>query len=78
MAKATKTKAQLGIQARQEAVKTLIERHQEEFDELHERNRVALGLPLRAQGPTAEELRDRIRRQEERLERWKRELERAT
>lgn len=72
-----KDKAKKGIKARQDAVKTLIERHQTEFDELHARNRVALGLSPRSAGPSREELEDRIKRQEQRLEKWRRELDLA-
>ena len=70
-------KAKRGIKARQDAIKTLIERYQSEFDELHARNRVALGLSPRSAGPTRRELEERIKRQTERLEKWQRELELA-
>lgn len=69
-----KDKAKRGIKARQDAIRTLIERHQTEFDELHARNRVALGLSPRSAGPSREELEERIRRQEKKLEKWRREL----
>jgi hypothetical protein len=71
-------KLKRGIRARQDAIKALIANHQVEFDEMHQRNRVELGLPLRAQGPTREELKERIRRQEEKLEKWREELERSS
>lgn len=70
-------KAKKGIKARQDAIKTLIERHQTEFDEMHARNRVALGLSPRSSGPSREKLRERIKRQEERLEKWRHELDLA-
>lgn len=67
-----------GVQARRDAVATLIKTHQDEFDELVAKNRVALGLPPRANGPTKDELEERIRKQEERLEKLKRELRLAS
>ena len=70
-------RAKKGIRARQDAIAELIKRHQEEFDELHTRNRVALGLPIAPQGPTRAELEERIRKQEERLEKWKEQLRQA-
>lgn len=71
-------RAKKGIRARQDAIKTLIERHQDEFDELHTRNRVALGLRPTSSGPSREALEERIRKQEERLAKWKADLARAT
>lgn len=70
-------KAKKGIRARQDAITTLISNHQQEFDELHARNRVELGLSPRSSGPTKEELQDRIRKQKERLAKWEAELELA-
>lgn len=67
-------KAKKGIKARQDAIKTLIANHQDEFDELHAKNRIALGLPLRSSGPTREELEERIKKQREKLEKWEAEL----
>ena len=69
-----KDKAKKGIKARQDAIKTLIEKYQSEFDELHTRNRVALGLSPRSTGPTKEQLEERVKRTRERLEKWEREL----
>lgn len=69
-----KDKAKKGIKARQDAIKTLIANHQEEFDDLHQKNRIALGLPLRSSGPTRQELEERVRKQRERLEKWEAEL----
>lgn len=71
---AEKDRAKKGIKARQDALATLIANHQEEFDELHRKNRVAAGLPLRSSGPTRAQLEERIRKQEERLAKWKQEL----
>lgn len=71
---ADKDKARRGIKARQDAIATLIANHQGEFDELVTKNRVALGLPPRASGPSREALEERIRKQRERLERWEAEL----
>jgi hypothetical protein len=70
-----KDKAKRGIKARQDAVKTLIERHQPEFDELHVRNRVALGLSPRSAGPSVEKRKEQIQRLKERLEKWQREID---
>jgi len=70
-------RAKRGIKARQDAIKTLIERHQTEFDELHARNRVAAGLSPRSAGPSKEKLEERIKKQEERLVKWRKELELA-
>lgn len=69
-----KDKAKKGIKARQDALATLIERHREEFDQLHAQNRVDLGLSPRSAGPTRDELEERIRKQEERLAKWRAEL----
>jgi hypothetical protein len=74
----TKDKAKRGIKARQDALATLIANHQAEFDELHARNRVELGLSLRSNGPSREQLEERIRKQEERLEKWRQELRLAS
>jgi hypothetical protein len=71
-------RAKRGIRARQEAIRALIANHQAEFDEMHQKNRVDLGLPLRAQGPTVEQLKERIKRQEEKLEKWREELQRSS
>lgn len=72
-----KDKAKKGIKARQDAIKTLIERHQTEFDQLHASNRVALGLSPRSAGPSRAQLEERIKRQEERLAKWRQELDLA-
>jgi NAD+--asparagine ADP-ribosyltransferase len=70
-----KSKAKRGIRARVDAVNTLIQRHQAEFDELHAQNRVAAGLTPRSSGPTREQLEERIKRQRERLDKWEKELQ---
>ena len=70
-----KDRARKGIKARQDAIKSLISKYQGEFDEMHARNRVAAGLSPRSAGRSKEQLKDLIRRQEERLEKWKKELE---
>lgn len=72
-----KDRARKGIKARQDAIKTLISKYQSEFDELHARNRVAAGLSPRSAGPSKTQLQERIRRQEEKLEKWRQELELA-
>lgn len=56
-----------GVQARLEAIQSLIANHQAEFDALVVKNRVALGLPPRASGPTADALEERSRRLREQL-----------
>lgn len=68
-------RAKKGIKARQDAIKALISNHQQEFDELHAKNRVLAGLPLRSSGPSRQELEERIRKQRERLEKWEKELQ---
>jgi hypothetical protein len=67
-------RAKLGIRARRDAINTLVERHQDEFDELHRRNRLAVGLPPRSAGPSKAELEERIRKQRERLAKWEADL----
>ena len=67
-------RAKAGIEARRDAINTLIERHQDEFEELHMKNRVAAGLSPRSAGPSKAELEERIRRQRGRLEKWEAEL----
>ena len=69
-----KDKAKKGIKARQDALNTLIANHQAEFDELVVNNRIALGLPRRPAGPSQEQLQQRVRRAEEQLAKWRREL----
>lgn len=71
---ADRDKAKRGIKARQDAIKSLVTSHQEEFDELHAKNRVALGLPPRASGPTREQLEERIERRRKELAKWEAEL----
>jgi len=46
-------------------------------DEEHAKNRVALGLPPRPNGPTKEQLEERVRKQRERLVKWEEELRMA-
>jgi hypothetical protein len=72
---AANDKARKGIKARQDAIKALIVNHQDEFDAIHAKNRVALGLSPRSAGPSTKELEERIKKQEERLAKWKQELE---
>lgn len=67
-------KAKRGIKARQDAIATLIANHQAEFDEMHAKNRIALGLPPRSSGPTRQQLEERIQKQREKLEKWEAEL----
>jgi len=74
---ADRDKAKRGIRARQDAIATLIANHQAEFDEEHAKNRVALGLPPRPNGPTKEQLEERVRKQRERLVKWEEELRMA-
>lgn len=74
---AERDRAKKGIRARQDAISTLIERHRDEFDELHMKNRVAAGLPPRTAGPSLEKLEERIKRQREQLARWEDQLRAA-
>jgi hypothetical protein len=67
-------KAKRGIKARQDAIATLIANHQAEFDEMHAKNRIALGLSPRSSGPTRQQLEERIQKQREKLEKWEAEL----
>ncbi len=71
---AERDKAKRGIRARQDAIRALIEAHQEEFDMMHTRNRVALGLSPRSAGPSKEQLEERIRKTRERLGKWEAQL----
>jgi hypothetical protein len=71
---ADKDKAKRGIKARQDALKTLIGNHREEFEALVERNRLSLGLSRRPQGASDEVLEARIKRAREQMEKWEREL----
>ena len=71
---AERQRAKDGIKARRDAISTLIARHQEEFNQLVTANRVALGLPLKPQGPTKAQLEERIAREEEKLRKWREEL----
>jgi len=72
-----KDKAARGMKARRDAMNTLIANHKDEFEELVVKNRVALGLPLKPQGPTPEELEERIRKQEAKLSKWRKQLEQS-
>lgn len=64
---ADREKAKKGIRARADALKTLIERHQAEFDELHVKNRLAAGLAPTNAGPSKEQLAEKIRKAEDKL-----------
>lgn len=65
---------QKGVRARQDAIQTLIAKYQSEYDALVAKNRVALGLPPRASGPSREQLEERIQKARERLAKWEAEL----
>ena len=65
--KADREKARRGIQARQDAIKELIERHKPEFDEIHVANRLKAGLAPTNNGPSKAQLEEKIRKQEARL-----------
>jgi hypothetical protein len=75
---AEKDRAKKGIKARQDALSTLISNHQAEFDELVTRNRLAVGLPARPQGPTPEQIKAKIERAEQQMEKWREELRLAS
>lgn len=72
-------KAKLAIRALNEARRQRESEYEKEhpgrFQELIERNRIELGLPPRPRGDSPEELRDKLRRAEERAERLRHELE---
>lgn len=70
-------RAKKGIRARQDAIKTLIDRYAEEFQGLVESNRVALGLPRRPNMETPQQLEAKLRAAEERAAKLRRELELA-
>lgn len=67
--KADREKAKKGIQARQKAIKTLIDNHKSEFNEMHIRFRLEAGLAPTNQGPSRAQLEEKIRKQEEKLAR---------
>jgi hypothetical protein len=64
---ADREKAKKGIRARQEAIKTLIERHKTEFDEVHVKYRLMAGLAPTNGGLTRAQLEAKIRKGEEKL-----------
>lgn len=70
-----RNRAKKGIKARQDAIKALIANHQDEFDRIHAANRVAAGLPRRSAGPTVEVIEGRLKKAQEQMEKWQRELE---
>jgi hypothetical protein len=67
LTKTDREKAKKGIRARADALKTLIERHQSEFDELLVKNRIAAGLAPTNSGPSKDQLEAKIRKAEEKL-----------
>ncbi len=69
-----KERLRKGIKARQAALRTLMDRHRPEFEELHAQARVAEGLPAKSQGPSRAQLEERVRKQRERLAKWEAEL----
>lgn len=71
---ADKDRTKRGIKARHAATAELIANHQEEFARLHARKRMELGLSSRPSGPTDEELKNRILKRREQLEKWESEL----
>lgn len=71
------TKAKLGIKARQDALRSLIKNHQEEFDTMVEENRVSLGLSRRATNETPDEIRAKFERAQQRAEKYRLMLEEA-
>lgn len=73
--KASPSKQQLGRAAQTAAYARLHEAHKEELERYMIEERVARGLPLRPQGPTKAEREEQIRKLEERLKRWRDELE---
>lgn len=71
---ADRDKAKKGIRARQDAVKALIEKYQQEFDEMHVANRMGLGLPPQSSGPSREKREQQIKAAKERIAKWEQEL----
>lgn len=67
LTKTDREKAKKGIRARQESVKTLIERHKVEFNEILVSNRLAAGLAPTNTGPSRSQLEEKIRKQEAKL-----------
>ena len=71
---ADKERQRLGREAQIAAHKALHDKYHDELMALIAKERVARGLPIRPQGPTKEELRERIKRQEAKLEKWRKQL----
>jgi len=69
-----KERLRRGIRARNEALKALMEKHGGEFERLHAERRVAAGLPAKAQGPTADQRKEQIRRWKEKIRKWEEEI----
>lgn len=69
-----KERLKRGIQARNEALNALMDRHRDEFERLHAEKRLSLGLPARSAGPSRAQLEERIRKQREKLAKWEEEL----
>lgn len=72
-----RAKMRSGIEARNEARRRLQEEHAARFKELVEEERIKRGLPRTPSGATADELRQKIQREQERLARLQQELELA-
>ena len=70
--------AKIGIRARvnaeQERARIFEQEHPGRFEQLLQKHRVALGLPARSQGPSAEELAAKLRKAEERAEKLREQL----
>ena len=75
--KEQKERLKKGVRARLDAIAQLIANHQDEFERLHAQNRVAQGLSPTPSGPSREQLEERIRKQEEKLALWRRQLDQA-
>lgn len=74
---AEKERAKKGIRARQDAIKFILEKYADEFQVKLEENRLALGLPRRANAEPPEVLERKLHDAEERAERLRRDLELA-
>lgn len=71
-------RAKKGIRARQDAIKSLIEAHQAEFDELVRKNRVALGLSPHPSGLSPKQVEEKLQKARERVRKLEDDLRLAT
>ena len=67
-----------GRQAQINATNYILNKYKDEFEQRLIQERTAAGLPIRTQGPTRAELEERIRKQEQKLEKWREQLRLAS